>query len=290
MAFPRTFNIGMGFQIALELIRFVEGMELETMVMIVIGMMITPFILGSLWSLGVAVIWQLITLGFKAGIMLFTVCSIYMTGLKLKSKLNWRKAMTGEGKVFDGFGTPTKEEFQPKCTYLDLVLSVFFQTGLRLPSCVWDPLMEIYLRSGEKKASIVNNMWRKKGLMDARAQCIAVGLDQALRNGFMSSPFVKAYLPNKMSGSRVDDSLVDSFLTEIAEDELRFDLTDDLDTGFIDPMDNSDNNTVFVFETQTEASTTTETVPTTKSTRRRRSGLQAQKRKSSRLAPKNQLF
>jgi len=131
-------GMGRGLQIALELMQMVARLELETMTAILIGMMMTPFILGSLWSLGFAVIWQLIAFGFKAGIFLFTVCFFYMAYLKCK------------GVVFDQFGKPAKarEELQPKCTYLDLVLSVFLQTGLRLPPCVWDAMMEIYPKKG----------------------------------------------------------------------------------------------------------------------------------------------
>lgn len=277
MALDRKINLGLGLQVALEAIRMLERMELETMAVILIGLLITPFILGSLWSLGITVMWQLISLGFKAGIMLFTVCSLYLSCLKFKSAFNLKKGMTS-GEIFEGFGKPTKEESRPKCTLMDLVLSVFYQTGLRLPSFVWDPLMELCLRRAK---NVEDQKMRREmqlpQLMDADPQ----SLTQAVQFGLMSSP-IGNYLPGRMfTPMNVDLTITGTrfpFTSHVSEEDA------DTDTGSVERMENDD---VFVFDTRSEDSATD--VPATKSTRRRRSGLraQAQKRKSVRIAPKH---
>jgi len=272
MALDRKVNLGLGLQVALEAIRMLERMELETMAVILIGVLITPFILGSLWSLGISVLWQLMSLGFKAGIMLFTVCSLYMSCLKFRSAFNLKKGIRGE--IFEGFGKP-KEEFRPKCTLMDLVLSVFYQTGLRLPSFVWDPLMELCVRKAKKSE---DSQMTLPQLMEADSHSFT----QAVKFGLMASP-LGSYLPGKMFTPNNDNFSVTGklfpFTSQPSDDDV------DTDTGSVGRMDNDED--VFVFDTHTEDSSTD--VPATKSTRRRRSGLRAQpqKRKSVRIAPKH---
>jgi len=178
MSALRKIDFGVCLQVTLELVRMLERMEMETVLLLIIGLMLMPFILTSLWTLGMAVIWQLVWLGFKAGMLLFFVASVFTTFLGVKSRLGWRKMM--KGGLLGGDGT--EEEAKPKCTLLDTALSIFFHTGLRLPATVWDAGMELYLRNGKGSSGARQVVVVKKERVERPS------IAETLRAGFMASP------------------------------------------------------------------------------------------------------
>jgi len=234
MAFNRRIDLGLCLQVALEAIRMLERMEMETMAVILIGMLLTPFILGSLWSVGIAVIWQLLTLGFKAGMILFTVCSLYMTLLQCKSRMNWMKK-TKEGLLDD--------EVKPKCTLMDAVLSVFFQTGLRLPAFVWDAGMEMFFgnKSEEKKAVENKNI----ELIVPKVEPLSPQTSRmmALKNSLMASPLVSPLL-NAMLSPMFEEPTLMSTRPSVVDDYHRedFDFEDYLENALA-PEDSNEPET-----------------------------------------------
>ncbi|CAL8146033.1 unnamed protein product [Orchesella dallaii] len=107
-------------QTILSWIHWVEKMERETMLQVLVGLLMTPFLISSLWSLSLTLIWHLIWLGVEAGLLLFLVGMGYyflmkMCGAALNPKGNGRR----------------------RCSVGDVLLSILFQCGLRIPASIW---------------------------------------------------------------------------------------------------------------------------------------------------------
>lgn len=121
----------LGFATILDLIHIMERMEMETMVIILFLCMMTPFVFGSLWSIGISLMWELFWLGVRGGMFLSLACTLFLTFIKASS---FKRFMSGHNQ-----GAQDKEK--TKCSLMDAILSVIFQTGLRIPTFMWDPLV-----------------------------------------------------------------------------------------------------------------------------------------------------
>jgi len=183
-----------------------------------VSLLMIPFVIGSLWSLGLALIWQLMCLGMKAGIVLFVVCSFVMTVFRFKHNFNWKGFAKGRG----GYGTVDVEGeagSKPNCTLLDVVLSVFFQTGLSVPTAVWETGIELLLRIKDKKAKLEKKKLMLKefdsSMTDAFRSCL---LGTAEPDANAQYQYGNAFLNKTYSTSYIDEP------SEIEECE---DLTDD---------------------------------------------------------------
>lgn len=125
-------------QLGLELFRILEKVELESSILYGILFIMVPFIIGGLWNLGISLLWQMFYLGVKFGIALAIVSYIYFAYLKYSSSFSWKHFLRGNLGKREVKGTA-------KCTYLDILLTIFFETGLGLPTFVWDNAMDLLL-------------------------------------------------------------------------------------------------------------------------------------------------
>ncbi|CAL8126023.1 unnamed protein product [Orchesella dallaii] len=118
-------NFQLRFQTILALIHFVENMEWETMLLMLMSLLMTPFIFGSLWSVGWTLVWQLFWLGLQAGILLFFVGAVFF--------------------LFTKAATVTYPKFaRGRCSLGDVLLSLIFHCGLWVPVPVWEIMTQYF--------------------------------------------------------------------------------------------------------------------------------------------------
>jgi len=118
-------KLNLRLQTLLSLVHLVENMERETLLLLAMGLLMTPFVFGSLWSITLTLIWQLFWLGVKGGLLLFVVCAVYF-GLVKTASVTYPKFANGG------------------CSLGDIFLSMIFHCGLRIPTPVWDTLTQYF--------------------------------------------------------------------------------------------------------------------------------------------------
>ncbi|ODM91578.1 hypothetical protein Ocin01_15099 [Orchesella cincta] len=95
-------------------------LEWESLLMILVGLLMTRLFWPHFGSL-LTLIWHLLWLGVEAGVILFLVGMMYFGFLKMWGKVWFKKGGS--------------------CVLADVLLSLFFQCGLRFPGPVWDWLV-----------------------------------------------------------------------------------------------------------------------------------------------------
>jgi len=228
----KKIDFGLGLQLGMELLRMFERMEMETVALSLVSFLMIPFVLGSLFSLGLAAIWQLVCLGLKAGFVLFGVCSVIMAVFRFKYGFKWKDFMKGRRSRMTRFGAVDMEGGEAgsklKCCMLDVVLSVFFQTGLSVPTAVWETGIEFLLRNKEKKIKLEKKKLKEIELASFGPQSVRV---RAGDREFISSAYDQYQYGNTYLNKNLDLPFPSPCFTENEPSEMEEceDLTDEIE-------------------------------------------------------------